>query len=662
MISANISWKLSRQQCKTDSMILLVHHSPIPELRAWLEREADGLGGRLFSLPGSVAGSYLECPGGDEGADAAAARIRTREGVEDAVVLAWHESGQRTTRSECRCGGVAIGGGRITPIVRVYADAPKLIDTLVSARDAGAVLAWIHCGVPGFLAHRPAPAEIQELRMRTSMGIVVPVGSAADVQTYADSAAGLHLPSWHMQNEELQLALGSTDIPVFVSRHPGSSLEQWLAAAARISHHGNPRVVLVEEGRGSVPAPTTDIDITEIARLGHEGSWPLLVAPGSFGHRNDHLGRIALGAIAAGGDGIIFDLTANVGSDAAMQQFARMVLDVEVLEVPLERELVRPPSRHTRPSTDTSAMNLKRPVSDGSAAAGATASPPAGVATGDSGGLPVGFQGERGAYSEAAMLRYFGEQEVLPRPFASFHEVFVAVLERRIARGVVPLENSLAGSVHENYDHFMQFPDIKIVGEVQIRIEHSLIVQPGTRLEDIRRVFSHPQGLAQCSRFLQQYPAWERVPFYDTAGSVQYIAGEKEPGYAAIAGAGAAEVYGMQVLREGIENNPLNFTRFAVIAPAEEPDPVEQHKASMVFSTPDAPGALLRCLNILAASGLNLKKIESRPIFGRPWQYRFYVDVEMLPQQQGLAAALAALPKEAEDVRLIGTYPVHGQN
>ncbi|MFW6363889.1 MAG: prephenate dehydratase [Spirochaeta sp.] len=614
-------------------MVVFIDHADSAETRSDLMREISLLGARYTLLPGSMHGILVQGV-----TEAAVEHLRSLDGVIDSVILEWEGSEYQRPETMCSCGGVPIGGGRITPIVRVYGSTGEMVDRLRAARKAGAVLGWIRCGSPGLLGEMILPEDIQELRSAAAMGVVAPVGSAEDVARYSQVAAGLHIPYWHMQNESLLAAAGEEHLPVFLSRHPGASIQEWIAAAEQIRQSGNNSIVLVEEGERTDSPFGRGIDIVAISHLCNTAGWPLLVAPGAAGVHSAQLGRIALGSIAAGADGIIID--------APFEQFQRMVLDIEVLEVPLERELVRPPSLHTVPTTDTTAQNQKSYPTAGTPVAA------------DDSGVRVSFQGERGAYSEAAMRRYFEDIDTAPQPCASFHDVFVSVLNGTARYGIVPLENSLAGSVHESYDHFLQFRDVKIIGEVQIRIEHALIVSPGTRLEQIERVYSHPQALAQCSRFLQQFPGWERIPFYDTAGSVQHIAQSRQSTFAAIAGVPAAGVYHMEVLREGIENNPLNFTRFAVIARTEEPDPENPNKASMVFSTPDKPGALLRCMNILADHDLNLKKVESRPIFGKPWQYRFYVDVQVDTETARLSAALHALPAEAEDVRLIGCYPV----
>jgi prephenate dehydratase len=270
--------------------------------------------------------------------------------------------------------------------------------------------------------------------------------------------------------------------------------------------------------------------------------------------------------------------------------------------------------------------------------------------------LTVAFQGERGAYSEAAIRLHFAEDVASPLACKGFRDVFEAVLTGRAAAGVVPIENSLAGSVHENYDLLLQYPDIDIVGEQKIRIEHSLIGFPGADIETLKRVYSHPQGLAQCAQFLDQYAHLERVPFYDTAGSVAHIAREGMRDCAAIASLEAARVYGLVALKEGIETNPRNYTRFFVIA-SQGLGPVRNpNMASLVFSTPDRPGALFHCLEVLAAASLNMTKLESRPILGKPWEYMFYIDVQVPENLDKFHGAIEKLRDETEDLRVLGMY------
>jgi prephenate dehydratase len=271
--------------------------------------------------------------------------------------------------------------------------------------------------------------------------------------------------------------------------------------------------------------------------------------------------------------------------------------------------------------------------------------------------MNVAFQGEHGAYSEAALLNHFGEgTQTLPCP--SFEQVFAAVAGGQADAGVIPIENSLAGSILDNYDLLLENA-LPITGELSLNVRHCLLGKPGTRLEDVRVAYSHPQALAQSMPFLKRHGIEARAA-YDTAGSARELAGRDEPGAAAIASARAGAIYGLTVLAEGIQTRQDNTTRFFVIR-RERPADLAAEKASLVFAAPNAPGALHRVLGAFERRGLNLTKIESRPTRDTPWEYHFYVDVEGARDQGLPQPALAELMTELADtlpfVRLLGTYP-----
>ena len=234
--------------------------------------------------------------------------------------------------------------------------------------------------------------------------------------------------------------------------------------------------------------------------------------------------------------------------------------------------------------------------------------------------------------------------------------MFEAVLTGRTGYGIVPVENTLTGSIHQNYDLLLQYPDVRIVGEKIIRIVHNLIGLPGASIEDIRRVYSHPQGLSQCAQFLEKHPAWEKVPFYDTAGSVAFIAREGRRENAAIASQEAARTYKMNVLKEGIETDSRNYTRFVIIARAEAPAVPQPNKASLVFATANTPGSLFQALRVLAERNINMVKLESRPIAGKPWEELFYLDVNIPETEESFRKALEELKAVTEGLRVLGTY------
>ncbi len=271
------------------------------------------------------------------------------------------------------------------------------------------------------------------------------------------------------------------------------------------------------------------------------------------------------------------------------------------------------------------------------------------------------FQGEKGAFSQKAVYQLLGSQaKVLP--CVRFEDVFRALTEKRVDAAVIPIENTLAGSVHENYDHLLNF-DVRIVGETNVRIVHNLIGLPGTSFSRIKRVYSHPVALNQCLTFFAENPQVERVPYYDTAGSVKMLAEEKPAGAAAIASQVAAEIYGARILRRSIEDDHRNFTRFFLLRRSSwkgkaVPTPgASSWKTSLVFTTRNIPGSLFRALSAFSLRDINLAKIESRPRRGKPWEYLFYLDLLGHIDEPRVKNALGHLGELADFLRVLGCYP-----
>lgn len=264
---------------------------------------------------------------------------------------------------------------------------------------------------------------------------------------------------------------------------------------------------------------------------------------------------------------------------------------------------------------------------------------------------PVGYQGEPGAFSEQAVRTLFPEAQ--PIPIRTLRQVFEQLEGGVVHHGVVPLENSLAGSINETYD-LLSKGRAFVVGEVVIAVDHALLALPGTRLRDLKRVASHPQALAQCAEFLATLDA-EAVPVYDTAGAAKRIAEEGRAGEAAIASERAAEIYGLEVLASRIQTSPSNRTRFAAIA-QEMRSLASADKTSLLLEIRHEPGSLYRCLRPFADRDLNLSKLESRPIGDRPWEYWFYLDVQAGIDDPELTEALADLEREAGRVQVVGSY------
>ncbi|MBN1780005.1 prephenate dehydratase [bacterium] len=266
----------------------------------------------------------------------------------------------------------------------------------------------------------------------------------------------------------------------------------------------------------------------------------------------------------------------------------------------------------------------------------------------------VSFQGEKGAYSEAAAVHYWHEK-VLPVPQKTFKDVFISVHEASCDFGIIPIENSLTGSIHQNIDLLLEF-ELSVVGEIILRIHHHLMALKGVRLSQIRRVFSHPQALQQCSNFLENWSGVEAVPMYDTAGSAAYVLEHGLKDCAAIASLQASQDFGLNVLKKGVENNQQNYTRFLIIS--KTPDmPEKSGKTSIVFSTKDIPGALFKAISVFALRDINLLKIESRPLRSGPWKYWFYLDFEGRMNQEPCLNAIQHLGEITSFLKVLGSYP-----
>lgn len=271
----------------------------------------------------------------------------------------------------------------------------------------------------------------------------------------------------------------------------------------------------------------------------------------------------------------------------------------------------------------------------------------------------VSFQGESGAYSEAAIFDFFGK-DVSPLPSPSFEGVFNSVNEGKANFGLVPIENSLAGSIHRNYDLMLR-NNLHIIGEYHLRIKHCLMALPGVTLAEIRRVHSHPQALAQCESNLLKLNL-EPIIETDTAGSARLLAERQDRQAAVLASRRAAEVYGLNILAESMEDNPNNFTRFLALSPeafARQEQQTIEYKTSIVFSLNNRPGVLFKALSVFALRDIDLTKIESRPIPGLLWEYMFYIDFIGHTSDEVCNRALDHLSELTTYQRILGSYPRH---
>jgi prephenate dehydratase len=266
--------------------------------------------------------------------------------------------------------------------------------------------------------------------------------------------------------------------------------------------------------------------------------------------------------------------------------------------------------------------------------------------------MKVSFQGEPGAYSEQAAFNYFGDVETLP--CESFDVAFDSVISGACDLALIPIENSLAGSIHQNYDLLLRH-DLHIVGEYLLRVRHCLIANSGVKKEEIKKAISHPQALGQCAGYLRSHGI-KTEQVYDTAGSVKMLKESGALDVAAIASKRAAELYGMQILEEGIEDNEENYTRFLAVG-REAVVPKREAKTSIVFTLKNVPGSLFKAMSVFALRDIDLTKIESRPLQGKPWEYLFYVDFIGSIHDDVSKRALDHLGEYAMTLRVLGSYP-----
>lgn len=271
--------------------------------------------------------------------------------------------------------------------------------------------------------------------------------------------------------------------------------------------------------------------------------------------------------------------------------------------------------------------------------------------------IKIAFQGEPGAYSEAAAIAHYG-QELQTTPCETFADVFLAVVEGKTNNGFIPIENSLAGSIHKNFDLLLQH-NLHIVAEHHHRINHCLMAMPGVKIEQVREVYSHPQALAQCESFLSGMTDVRSIVSTDTAGSARWIKEQGIRSAAAVASRRAAEVYGMEILAEGIEDDPANYTRFLALASEPEEPGDEESKTSIVITLKHRPGTLHQAVGAFATRGIDLTKIESRPLVGRPWEYLFYLDFIGALNHAEVKDAISELEPLCGLMRVFGSYPRH---
>ncbi|MFA7567488.1 MAG: 3-deoxy-7-phosphoheptulonate synthase [Alkalispirochaeta sp.] len=486
---------------------------------------------------------------------------------------------------------------------------------------------------------------LKEAGERFGLPVISEIVSPSQVEVMRDLVDMFQIGARNMQNFELLKTVGGEHRPVMLKRGLSATIEEWLMAAEYLLAHGAEDIILCERGIRTFETFTRNsLDISSIPVVKKLSHLPIFVDPSHATGLRDKVLPVGLAGVAAGADGLIVEV--HPEPDKALsdgpqtlypEQFEKLMRDIEAMAPVVDREIAR--------REKSIRVDLRDAAGDG-------------PADKKGGSVRVAFQGARGAYSEIALMRYFDLDETTIDAVArhSFRDVYESLLTGEVDFAIIPLENSLMGSIHENYDLLLKYPDLRIVGDTQIRIQHSLIGTPEATLETVRTVISQTPGIEQCRDFLDDHADWEVRPYYDTAGAVEKVRDSGDRTLAAIAHAQTAGYYGMKVLREGIETNPRNYTRFAILAREENAEARNPDMATIVFSTPDTPGALFECMRVLADRELNLKKLESRPIHGEPWRYMFYLDVQLPETQQQFIDGMTALEAVSRDLRILGTY------
>ncbi|HLY10898.1 MAG TPA: 3-deoxy-7-phosphoheptulonate synthase [Planctomycetota bacterium] len=483
---------------------------------------------------------------------------------------------------------------------------------------------------------------LEEAREMTGMKIVTEVMSPDKVEIVARYADILQIGARNMQNFDLLKECAEIRKPVLLKRGLSATIEEWLQSAEYILSTGKNRdVILCERGIRTFETSTRNtMDLNAVPVLHEKTHLPVIVDPSHGTGVRAYVAPMAMAAIAAGADGVMLEChpdpekaLSDGPQSLTFDLVERLLRDLEAIAPVVGKRLGL---SHRLPATPKPGKKHHAP-----------AHPEA-----------VAFQGEHGAFSEKAVRQYFGDK-AKTSPSGAFRDVFEKVVAGDAAYGVVPVENTLGGSIHQNYDLLMEF-DVQIVGETKLRVVHNLIANKGTKFSEIRRIYAHPQAAAQCEKLLRQHPTWSVLQVYDTAGSVKMIKEEKALDAAAIASSAAAKHFDMEILREGIESDPQNYTRFIVIAR----DPLDASKngsridkVSLVYGAENRPGALFRTLEVFARRGVNLSRLESRPIPGKPFEYLFYVDLTGDLHDKAVSAALRELKEHITFVKVLGCYP-----
>ncbi|MBQ2315626.1 MAG: 3-deoxy-7-phosphoheptulonate synthase [Treponema sp.] len=541
---------------------------------------------------------------------------------------------------------IRIGGQRIAVIAgpRAVESREQILSVAKSVAASGAVMLR-----GGTFGQSSSPYSFQGLGEQGlaylkeagecyGLPVVTEIVSPALIPLMNDYVDVYQIGARNMQDFNLLKDVGATGKPVILRRSHSATLEELLMSAEYLLSSGTDKVILCERGiRTFEHATRNTLDLSAVPVLRALTHLPIIVDPSHSVAGHDKIPVMGAASIAAGADGLMLQVHDNPGAalvDGAQsilpEQFDKMMHDIEAFAPVMGRAVA-----HIRQEAAPKVV--------------------------------VAYSGKRGAYAEQAISRYFDAADAESLAVDSFSDIFQFVTDGKADYGMVPIENSLAGSVYQNYDNFSRFEDVSIVGAVTLNIRHALLGTKGASLADVKNVFSHPQALSQCRKFLDGHRSWALIDSVSTATAAQQVASLKSAENAAIASPVNAQIYGLSVLAEDIEDDPGNFTRFVVIQSnaavrrrVSRELNIAPNMASFIFKTKNEPGALYNILGIFNTQRLNLTRLESRPIAGEPWRYWFYADAELTPEngdaESCVQRLLGSLREKAEDVRLLGMY------
>ncbi|MBN1613561.1 MAG: 3-deoxy-7-phosphoheptulonate synthase [Deltaproteobacteria bacterium] len=547
------------------------------------------------------------------------------------------------TPSVIKVGDVFIGGDRLVVIAGPCGveDRKRTLEIARVVRRHGAVLFR-----GGAFKPRTSPYSFQglgedglrilaEVREETGLGIVTEMTSTGQADLMMKYVDVVQIGARNMQNFELLKCVGRIGKPVLLKRGLSATIEEWLMSAEYILSEGNDRVILCERGIRTFERYTRNtLDLTAIPVIKELTHLPIIVDPSHATGIREKVSPMARASIAAGADGLIIEV--HTEPDKALsdgpqslypEQFEQLMRDLYVIAPVVGKQL---------DYTYLEKAAVMKPREGDSRHA-----------------HRIVYTGPSGPFSHKACEQFFGT-DVPSRSVASYREIFDAVQNEDGALGIIPVENSLSGSFHENYDLLLEY-DLRIVGELTLRSVHNLIGFAGAAVAEIQKVYAHPEVFQQCKEFLSRNSQWDLVAVQDSATALRRVRDSNDPREAAIAGKDMAGLFRMTVLKEGIETNPRNFDRFVVISREPFLDG-PNNKSSLIYSVGNKPGSLYATLKIFAEKNINLVKLESRPRTGKPWEYLFYADVEIDIYAEEHRHLLEELKEKTEFLKLLGSY------